>query len=250
MADEIFLERMTSPEVGAALKAGRTTVIVACGATEQHGPHLPLFTDAEHGTRLAADVARRMGNALVAPTIRIGRSDHHMHFAGSITLRPETFQGMCEDYASSLAHHGFRKICFLPSHGGNFAPLAEMLPRLREVAKPADVLAYTDLLGVMEVWTRVVQEETGLGERVGGHADIAESSVMLALHPDLVHQDLAEDGYHPTLEPGEVERLIGAGFHTVAPNGILGDARGMTRRIGERSIEALADAAADFFSAG
>ncbi|HSG48903.1 MAG TPA: creatininase family protein, partial [Longimicrobiales bacterium] len=68
----VLLEEMTWPEVQAALDAGRKTVVFAVGATEQHGPHLPLLVDAVRGDRLAVEVARRLGDALVAPTIRVG----------------------------------------------------------------------------------------------------------------------------------------------------------------------------------
>src|SRR5690606_14891304 len=132
--DGIHLERMTWTEVRAALDAGNTTAIVACGATEQHGPHLPLFLDSEHGTALAEGVARRLGGALVAPTIRVGRSDEHLGFAGIISLAPETFELVCRDCCTSLARHGFRRIYLIPSHGGNFGPIAEMLDRLRVAA--------------------------------------------------------------------------------------------------------------------
>lgn len=124
----LLMDGMTSPDVRAAIDAGSTTVVVACGAVEQHGPHLPLLMDAGHGAELAVQVARRLGNALVAPTIRVGCSDHHMAFAGTISLRRRTFQALCMDYATSLARHGFTEICFVPTHGGNFAPLAEILP--------------------------------------------------------------------------------------------------------------------------
>ncbi|MCH7475968.1 MAG: creatininase family protein, partial [Gemmatimonadetes bacterium] len=126
MDDSLFLERLTSPQVAAALKEGKTTIVVPCGAVEQHGPHLPLFVDAEHGTRLGAEVARRLGNTLVAPTIRIGCSEHHMSFSGTISLEETTFRAVCRDYCVSLSRHGFRKICMLPTHGGNFRPLRDM----------------------------------------------------------------------------------------------------------------------------
>ncbi len=66
MPEEIILERMTWPQVGKALKGIRDAVF-ACGATEQHGLHLPLFVDAEHGERMALEVARKAGKALAAP---------------------------------------------------------------------------------------------------------------------------------------------------------------------------------------
>ena len=96
--DELFLERLTSPDIAAALTAGKTTIIVPAGAVEQHGPHLPLLVDAEHGTRLGLEVAQRLGNALVAPTIRIGCSERHMVFPGTISLKPETLKAELHDY--------------------------------------------------------------------------------------------------------------------------------------------------------
>ncbi|MCH7717228.1 MAG: creatininase family protein [Gemmatimonadetes bacterium] len=249
MDDSLFLERLTSPQVAAALKEGKTTIVVPCGAVEQHGPHLPLFVDAEHGTRLGAEVARRMGNTLVAPTIRIGCSEHHMSFSGTISLEETTFQAVCRDYCVSLSRHGFRKICMLPTHGGNFRPLRDMLDDLNEAVRPhhSTVRAFTDLLGMLEAWRRAVQEESGLGARVGGHADIAESSIMLCLHPDLVQVDRAQEGHVSGVDESLVERIIRDGFHTVTPSGILGDARGMTETIGERCIAEAAEMVVECF---
>ena len=246
--DNLQLERMRRPEVEAALAAGMTTVVVPCGAVEQHGPHLPLFVDAEHGTRLGEEVARRLNNALVAPTIRIGCSDHHLAFAGSLTLRESTFVAVCRDYCTSLAHHGFSYICMLPSHGGNFGPLKRASNELdASVGPECRVVAYTDLLEVVETWKGAVAAAGGQPDRVGGHADIAESSVMLSLHPELVREDLAEPGYLPELTDDMISRIMRDGMDSVTPNGILGDARGMTRQIGERCIAALADVMAGYF---
>jgi creatinine amidohydrolase len=245
-ADSLYLEHMTSPEAGRAIQAGMTTAIFACGAVEQHGPHLPMFMDAEHGTRLAGEVARRLGNALVAPTVRVGCSQHHMAFPGSLTLRTTTFEAICTDYCTSLATHGFERIFIIPTHGGNFVPLSQMLPRLREAAAPCTVHAYTDLLDFIGLLRRTVEEVSGMGERVGGHADIAESSIMMVLHPERVRADLAEDGFHPDLEPDVVSRILADGFKSVTPNGILGDARGMSAAIGERCIDVAADRLAEW----
>jgi creatinine amidohydrolase len=248
MRSELLLERMTSPEVQAAIDGGHTVAIVACGAVEQHGPHLPLFMDAEHGSRLAEEVAARLGNALVAPTIRVGCSEHHMRFAGSMSVRVETFEALCRDYCVSLARHGFRHIYFIPSHGGNFAPLATMLERLNGAVGPdVRVVAFTDLEAQVELWKRVVEEEAGLGERVGGHADIAEASIMLAMHPQLVREAEAAPGYLGPLTPEVLERVFREGIGAVTSNGILGDPRGMSEAIGRRCIAETADLLADHF---
>lgn len=237
----IELEHLTSPAIADALKGGSRTAVFACGAVEQHGPHLPLFVDAEHGTQLALGVAARLGNALVAPTIRVGCSDHHMAFAGSLTLRKTTFQALVRDYCASLAYHGFERICIIPSHGGNFGPLAEALPVLREEFGEVQLQAFTDIIALMQVWKATVEDVAGLGDRVGGHADIAETAIMLALHSGRVDVDRAEEGFATGLERAEFDRIIKDGFKSVTPNGILGDARGATAEMGEVLISNLAD---------
>ncbi len=239
----LLLEEMTWPEVERLIRAGFTTVVVAAGAVEQHGPHLPLLVDAVRGDRLALEVARRLGDAVVAPTIRVGCSEHHMGFAGTLSIRRETLKAICTDYVDSLSRHGFRKVCFVPSHGGNFAPLSEMLDELREAAGPGcEVRAYTDLHGFVALWEGAVRDVAPeLAAAVGGHADIAESSEMLCIRPDLVRVDLAAAGYVAAFDDEVSERIFRDGFRAVTPNGVLGDARGMSREIGELCIARAAD---------
>ena len=246
---EMQLERLRSPEIRERIEDGWKSVLFACGAVEQHGPHLPLFMDAEHGTRLAVEVARRLGRALVAPTIRAGCSEHHMAFAGTISLRPESFEAIVTDYVTSLARHGFERILILPTHGGNFAPLVEMEGRLREAAGGAAVTIYADLMGLIQLWRKVSEEELGLGDRIGGHADLGETSIMLSLQPELVRLDLAAAGFQAELTDEVLARMIRDGFDSVTPNGILGDARGATAELGDRLIEELAAEVTEFFQA-
>src|SRR5919107_1108565 len=117
------LDKLTWPEVKVELENGRDTVVVAFGATEQHGPHMPLATDALIGDELARAVAERLG-AFVAPTVRVGCSSHHLDFPGTLSLEDETFHAIVRDIVASLARGGFRRVVLLPTHGGNFAPLA------------------------------------------------------------------------------------------------------------------------------
>ena len=243
---QLLLEEMPWPEVERALGSGFRTIVVAVGAVEQHGPHLPLLVDAARGDRLALEVARRLGDALVAPTIRVGCSEHHMGFPGTLSLRPETLAAICVDYAESLSRHGFRTICFIPSHGGNFAPLADMLGELRAAAGPGcEVRAYTDLRGFVALWEGAVRDlAPGLVHRVGGHADIAESSEMLCIRPDLVREELAAPGALVSFDDSVAKRIFDDGFRAVTPNGILGDARGMSREIGDLCIARVAEGVA------
>lgn len=245
---EVLMEKMTWPEIRAALEEGCTTAVFACGATEQHGPHLPLSVDAEHGTVLAEKVARTLGRALVAPTVRVGCSDHHLAFPGTLSIQKSTLEAICRDYCISLSRHGFRRICIIPSHGGNFSPLAEMLPRLRDAAGTETAVdAFTDLDAMISLWTQAAEEETGFGNRVGGHADIAESSIMLVLHPEMVRRGQETAGCTEKPTPEFLARLFREGFRSVSPNGILGDANGMTETIGRRCIDGFAGILAAYF---
>src|SRR5205823_622708 len=122
--------------------AGRDTVVVAFGATEQHGPHLPLATDALLGDHLARLVADRL-DAFMAPTVRIGCSEHHLAFPGTLSISEDTFHAIVADVVRSLARGGFRRVVLLPTHGGNFRPLAAALETLGDV-DGLEISALTD----------------------------------------------------------------------------------------------------------
>ena len=166
-----------------------------------------------------------------------------MGFPGTITLRKNTLEAICLDYAVSLARHGFTRLCFVPSHGGNFGPLLEMLPDLRAAVGPdCRVDAYTDLVGFMEYWKAAIGEHAPeLVERVGGHADIAETAEMLSIRPDLVRLDRAERGHVQDFDEALMHRIFTEGFRAVTPNGVLGDARGASHAMGESCIANAAD---------
>src|ERR671936_610493 len=108
----IELDKLTWPEVKAELERGRDTVVIAFGATEQHGPHMPLATDALIGDELARAVAQRI-DAFVAPTVRVGCSSHHLDFSGTLSLSDDTFHSVVADLVHSLARGGFRRVVLL-----------------------------------------------------------------------------------------------------------------------------------------
>lgn len=250
MNHELLIERMTWPEIRSAIDDGFTSVVIACGAIEQHGPHLPLNMDAMHGDELAKETALYMGHTLVAPTIRIGLSEEHMDFAGTITLSPETFRMICLDYCTSLARHGFRQICIVPSHGGNFKPLADMHNDLKEAVRPhIQIDVFADMTAVLKMWKRVIKEENGPAGHVGGHADIAESSIMLAIAPDSVRKKKVETGYTGAMTKQVRQHILEKGIQAVTPNGILGNPRGMSKAIGLKCIKKFAEMAGSYFVA-
>ncbi len=235
----IELDRLTWPEVRAAIADGRDTVVMALGATEQHGLHMPLATDALLGDHLARRLAESL-DAFVAPTLRVGCSEHHVGFAGTISVGQETYHALVCDLVRSLLRGGFRRIVLLPSHGGNFGPLAAALEQL-DAAERAHVVALTDL-GVLFEVARLGEREYGVPLGEGGlHAGEWETSLMLAIHPELVRMQSAEPGF-----TGDIEQAVGAmfagGVASISENGTIGDPSRSSVAHGERywaAIEAL-----------
>src|SRR5207302_2428377 len=106
-------DALTWPQVRSEIEAGRDTVVLALGATEQHGYHLPLATDALLGDHLARALADRL-DAFLGPTLRVGCSEHHLGFAGTMSLSEDTFHAVVGDLVRSLSKGGFRRIVLVP----------------------------------------------------------------------------------------------------------------------------------------
>jgi creatinine amidohydrolase len=232
------LDRLTWPEVEAAIEAGRDTVVMALGATEQHGLHMPLATDALIGDRLARIVAGRL-DAFLAPTLRIGCSQHHVGFPGTISLNEPTYHALIADLVRSLLSGGFERIVLLPTHGGNFAPLAGAVEKLEDVER-AKVLALTDL-GVLFEIAQIGEREYGVPLGEGGlHAGEWETSLMLALHPELVHMEGAEPGFTGDMQEA-VSSMFAGGVASISANGAIGDPSRSSIEHGERYWPAVVE---------
>jgi creatinine amidohydrolase len=212
--DTTDMTRMTTDEIRVAIAHGATTAIAVLEAQEQHGAHLPMATDSIWGAALGSMLATRLGNALLAPVLPVGFSPEHMHFAGSITLRSETFAAVVDDYITSLAHHGFERIVLVCSHGGNVFPMIEHLPALKTRHPNTLLIAYTELMEEVEAAAAVAAQFDVSLEEAGAHGGEWETSMMLAVEPDAVHRERAERGFIGDL--GEVLDQINAeGIQTV-----------------------------------
>lgn len=243
MKDTVLLEEMSWPEVHAALEAGTRTMIIVTASIEQHGPHLPTMTDTAIGHAVGERLTRRLGNALMAPVIRPGCSDHHLAFPGSLSIPAEVFIETVIAYVRSLVPHGFQTFVLLSSHGGNFMPLEVAAKRLREEfeAKGVRIVAFAGPNDLRELMRVMVDTAAGLGAPQDVdviHAEATETSIMMVRHPHLVATERAERGFLGRVDPQEVFRV---GLRAITPNGIFGDARPATREIGEALLDRLTD---------
>ena len=244
----VRLDELTWVETRDALESGEVdTAIITIGATEQHGPHLPLMTDALLAESIGEGVARRIGRAVLAPPIHVGCSRHHIACAGTITLRSETLHALLVDYVDSLAAHGFRTIVLIPTHGGNFLPVAAIVDVLRADHPELQILAYTDLDRMMAVMYGASAEFGVSAPASGGHAGECEASIVLALRPDLVHMDRAACGFLEINE-GTPRLLWEKGIRAIDENGVIGDPRTASGEKGAVYVERMVADIAVFVS--
>ena len=231
------LQLMTWPEVEVYLR-GSKGIIIPIGATEQHGPTGLIGTDAI----CAETLARKTGeltDAIVGPTLAVGMSEHHMHFPGSITLRPTTLAAVVRDVVLSLARHGFRRVFFVNGHGGNTASInAGFFEAYADAPSMFD--GGDDLRCLNGEWwhTPAAQELSAelFGDRDGDHATASEVSVAAAAYPG--HIKTAE--LDPEVSPSG--RLFGpADFRRRYPEGRMGSHPELASvEAGQRIIGAVA----------
>jgi creatinine amidohydrolase len=227
---ELFIERLSWTEVEAALAAGKRRAIVCAASTEQHGPHLPEATDALLGEAYAGGLAAALGDALVAPIIRPACSEHHMAFAGSLTISETLLMDILDAYLASLRRHGFEHFVVMSSHGGNFPVLA----RWERERPAADTTVISDF-NVFDAGFEAIRR-FGRTDTAGPHAEVMETSMMLHLHPELVHMDRAVTGF---TGESSLDDVLTRGMRAITPNGILGDPVGATAEMGATVLDAI-----------
>lgn len=199
--DTVFLEELTWTEVRDALKAGKTTIIVPTGGTEQNGPHMIL---GKHNFRIhytANLIARQVGKTLVAPVMayvpegRISPPEGHMRMAGTISIPDDVFRKVLESTARSLAQHGFRDIVFIGDSGPNqpgMKAVAEMLNA--EWPKSGARVHFIPEYYAKTDFDEFLLKQGETKADIGTHAGIKDTSLLLAVDPKLVRKDKIKNG--------------------------------------------------------
>lgn len=240
-------EELSWPEIRDTPKD--RVVVLPVGTLEDHGHHLPVNTDVVIVESICRRAVESMPmEALLLPTIVHGYSPHHMDFPGPISIQGQHFMDYVSDILSSLAHHGFRRMLMVNGHGSN-SPWLDVTARLAIVQRPGVLCATTNWWAIPEVAETVVALRDS--DRGGmSHACELETSLMLALRPDLVNMDKAvkdmdyqtskyfppRDFYHPS---GPVTMM--PYWSTFSRTGVRGDPTVATREKGVAWLNAAAE---------
>jgi creatinine amidohydrolase len=185
----VKFHEMTAPQLGQVPRD--TTVVVApIAACEQHSDHLPTWTDTLLVTAVAEGVEQRLPQQVVLlPTLWLGASGHHLRFGGTLSAEVDTHITMLCDLVGPLLEDGYRRVLMLNGHGGNIDTMHVALRRLQP--------RYRDrILSAASYWELAEKELAGLAQgarKSMGHACEFETSMVLALRPELVRRELIRD---------------------------------------------------------
>ena len=184
-----FWADYTSQEF-AQLDHERIIAVLPIGAIEQHGPHLPLAVDAAVADGFAKRLAEHLPDTspvIFLPTQPVGKSDEHLAFPGTLTLSAETLARVWTEIGASVARSGVRKIVLLNSHGGQISTMDIVV---RDLRIQHQMLAFSVNWFGFGLPDDLYSENEQL---IGIHAGDLETSIMLAMHPELVDMDKARD---------------------------------------------------------
>lgn len=227
---------MTAPQLG-QVPRDATLILAPIAACEQHSRHLPTFTDTILVTAVAEQMERRLPNTvLLLPTLWLGASSHHLPFGGTLSAEVDTHIDMLCDLLTPLLEDGYQRILVLNGHGGNIDTMHMALRRLQPKYPNRLVVAAS-------YWELAEKELAGLAEgqrKTMGHACEFETSMILAIRPDLVHREQIEN------DPPQDE-LVFRGLYTAhdmkqrTDHGAVGYPELASAEKGKKFLEAAAE---------
>ena len=223
----MWLADLTWPEVAERAATG-ALLAVPMGSTEQHGPHLPLSTDADIAVLLCERLAAELPGVLIAPPVCYGSSGEHAGFAGTLSIGQDATELLALELGRS-AGETFSRLLFVSGHGGNAEPLRRAVLKLR--AESRDVALF------QPDWANA-----------DAHAGREETAMLLAVRPGIVRMELSAPGERRPL--AELMPLLRAeGVRAVSPSGVLGDPTTATAVAGAQLLEELGSALVTYVEA-
>jgi creatinine amidohydrolase len=248
---EVLWNRLPAPALKQRAQDG-AIVLLPVASTEQHGPHLATGVD----TVLCAEACRRTAllvaekrPVVVAPAVWMGLAEHHVAFGGTFTVTLDTYHALLRDLCRSIVRAGFKHILIVNGHGGNIAALTALTTDLtHEVGVPIATTSYWTLPHESGAFAEILEDQKGVQ-----HACEAETSMMLAVAPDLVDPAQLEQAKGPQLPIGSALNrpvLVWKSFADLTPSGVLGDARKASAAKGEKLLDTAARLLADRLIAG
>jgi len=206
----VFLEDLTWTELRGQIQAGKTTIIIPIGGTEQSGPDVAL---GKHNARvkiLSQRIADGLGDAIVAPVIAYvpeggyAPPTSHMRFPGTITVPDDVFEKTLESAANSFKVHGFTNVVFLGDHGGYQNDVRQVVAHLNKswAGSHARAFAPPEYYGTSsDGYIKILRQHGVSDAEIGTHAGLADTSLQLAVAPQMVRLDQLQHG--PKLGPGD-----------------------------------------------
>lgn len=236
----VQLEDMTWTELRDEVHAGKTTIIIPVGGTEQSGPYVALGKHNVRVKALSERIAEGLGNAIVAPVIAYvpegsyAPPTSHMRFPGTITLPDEVFEKTLESAANSFKIHGFKNIVFLGDHGSYQKDMRHVVAQLNAAWAGSGARAFVPpeyYATSSDGYAQILRQHGVSDGEIGTHAGLADTSLQLAVAPQMVRLDRLRNGP----KPGTADGVYGGDpRHSSVELGQLG-----TDAIVSRTIQAI-----------
>jgi creatinine amidohydrolase len=229
-----FIEDMTWVEVRDAQRAGKTTIIIPVGGTEQNGPHMAL---GKHNVRvhvLAGRIAAALGNALVAPVLayvpegNITPPTAHMRFTGTISIPDDAFKSLLDSAARSFKQHGFTDVVLIGDHGGYQSQLKAVAAKLnKDWAGAAGAQTRAHFISdyyqaTQTTYVKALRAQGISDAQIGTHAGTADTALLMAIDPSGVRGD-----------------LLATAAREGVSTGTAGDPRASTASLGQLGVDAV-----------
>ena len=234
-------EHLSWPEVESIAKDKRSTVIWPFGAIEQHGPHLPLATDSIFVDEIICEVLKLLPSDLplkTLPTQYMGFSPEHKSFDGTISLSSDLIISTIKEVGVQLSDMGFKRLILLNAHGGQISLLNTAARELRSFAPNLSIFPCFLWSGVEGLSELLPEKEI----KNGLHASLAETSLMIALKPELVGNDRPYEVLERQIPDGwSLEGNAPTAWLTkdLSISGVVGDSRGASESLGKDLKELL-----------